>query len=199
MSEDMQTPADEVAENEAPANDVSESEARVLELETENGAIKDQLLRNMAEMENLRKRTEKQIADERAYAIEKFAKDLLSVSDNMSRALEALTPDAKAELSTPGQNLLEGVEITQKELHAALARNGVSAIDAAPGATFDPNLHQAVSQIPLEFPAGAVASTFMTGWRIGDRTLRAAMVAVSAGGASPAGGSEDSSSPDETV
>ena len=186
MSEDMQTPEDEVAENDAPTNDVSESEARVLELEAENTAIKDQLLRTMADMENLRKRTEKQVADERSYAIEKFAKDLLSVSDNMGRALEALTPDAKAELSTPGQNLLEGVEITQKELHAALARNGVSAIDAAPGASFDPNFHQAVSQIPSEHPSGSVAATFMPGWKIGERTLRAAMVAVSAGGGAPA-------------
>ena len=77
---------------------------------------------------------------------------------------------------------LEGVDLTQKELVSVLSRHGVTAIDAAPGAAFDPALHQAVTQIPSEHPAGAVAQLFQGGWRIGDRTLRAAMVAVSAGG-----------------
>jgi len=80
---------------------------------------------------------------------------------------------------------LEGVELTQKELVSVLSRHGVTAIDAAPGSAFDPALHQAVTQIPSEHPAGSVAQLFQSGWRIGDRTLRAAMVAVSAGGGKP--------------
>lgn len=153
----------------------------ILALQTEVGVLKDQLMRALAETDNVRKRSERQLSDERVYAIEKFAKDLLPVSDNLARALEVLSVDARADLSEPGQKLLEGVELTQKDLHAVLARNGVSAIDAAPGAAFDPNQHQAVSQIPSEYPSGSVASTFQSGWKIGDRTLRAAMVAVSSG------------------
>lgn len=199
MSEDTQTPEKETAEdavetqnaseeaqvNEA-ANDAAETvenepEARIAELEAERDAIKDQLVRTMADMDNLRKRTEKQVADSRIYAVEKFAGDLLSVSDNMTRALGAVSDEAKGELSEQGQSLLAGIEMTQKELHAAFARNGVIAIDAAPGASFDPNFHQAISQIPSDQPNGTVAETFQSGWKIGDRTLRAAMVAVSSG------------------
>jgi molecular chaperone GrpE len=76
---------------------------------------------------------------------------------------------------------LEGVEMTQKELVTALSRHGVTAIDASPGAAFDPALHQAVTQVPSAQPAGSVAELYQSGWRIGDRTLRAALVAVSAG------------------
>ncbi|ACT60782.1 nucleotide exchange factor GrpE [Hirschia baltica] len=169
----------EAANDAAPAED--EPEARIAELEAETNALKDQLVRTMADMENLRKRTEKQVADSRIYAVEKFAGDLLSVSDNMTRALGAVSDEAKAALSEQGQSLLAGIEMTQKELHAAFARNGVVAIDAAPGASFDPNLHQAISQIPSDQPNGTVAETFQSGWKIGDRTLRAAMVAVSSG------------------
>ena len=113
--------------------------------------------------------------------IEKFARDLLSVSDNMARALEALPEAEREALTEGGKGLLGGIEMTQKELHTVLTRHGVSAIDAEPGAAFDPNLHQAVANIPSEHPNGTIASLFQAGWRIGDRTLRAAMVAVSAG------------------
>ncbi len=178
--EEVQTEGVEKAEDAAPVE--NEPEARIAELEAERNAIKDQLVRTMADMENLRKRTEKQIADSRSYAIEKFAGDLLSVSDNMTRALSAVSDEAKEQLSEQGKSLLAGIEMTQKELHASFARNGVIAIDAAPGASFDPNFHQAISQIPSDQPNGSVAETFQSGWKIGDRTLRAAMVAVSAGG-----------------
>ena len=76
------------------------------------------------------------------------------------------------------------MKMTQKELHRVLAKHGVTAVDAAPGASFDPNLHQAVSQIPSDQPSGTIAETFQSGWKIGERVLRAAMVAVSAGKAS---------------
>jgi len=141
------------------------------------------LLRTLADLDNTRKRAERQVSDARVYAIEKFAGDLLSVSDNLSRALAALTDEDRAALSEAGRNLFEGIEMTEKELHTALARHGVTVIAALPGDTFDPNLHQAVANIPSDQPNGTIASCFQPGWKIGERTLRAAMVAVSAGAA----------------
>ena len=175
MAEAMEAAADEMDKDEISL------EERFAMLAAEHSKVNDQLLRAIAETENIRKRADRQVADARVYAVEKFAGDMLPVSDHFSRALEALTPAARAELSPAGQSLLEGIEATQKELHTVLARHGVTAIDAAPGATFDANLHQAVSQIPSEHPSGTVAMMFQAGWKIGNRTLRAAMVAVSAG------------------
>ena len=156
-------------------------EQQMLALEVEKQELRDQMLRAMAEMENLRKRSEREKSDARVYAIEKFARDLLSVSDNMARALEALPESEREALTDGGKGLLGGIEMTQKELHTVLTRHGVTAIEVEPGAAFDPNLHQAVANIPSEHPNGTIASLFQAGWKIGDRTLRAAMVAVSAG------------------
>jgi len=150
-------------------------------LEKERDQLKDQMLRALAETDNVRKRANRQIAEERTYAVEKFARDLLNVSDHLSRALESIRPGERALLPESAKTALEGVELTQKEMLTVLARHGVTAIDASPGSAFDPALHQAVTQIPSEHPAGFVAQTFQSGWRIGDRVLRAAMVAVSAG------------------
>ncbi len=156
---------------------------RVAVLEQERDTLKDQLLRALAETDNVRKRANRQIADERLYSVEKFARDLLNISDNLSRALDSVPEAERALLPDAVRSLLDGVQLTQKEFVAVLARHGVTAIDAAPGAAFDPALHQAVTQIPSPHPTGSVAECFQTGWRIGERTLRAAMVAVSAGGA----------------
>lgn len=194
---DLKAAADEIlkaaksAEPEADAEDDESAEAeepveltpdqQILALEVEKQELKDQMLRALAEMENLRKRAEREKTDARVYAIEKFARDLLSVSDNLARALEALPEDEREALTEGGKGLLGGIEMTQKELHTVLTRHGVTAIEAEPGAAFDPNLHQAVANIPSEHPNGTIASLFQAGWKIGDRTLRAAMVAVSAG------------------
>jgi len=174
------------AEAEADAEAPEEAEPltpeqQILALEVEKQELRDQMLRALAEMENLRKRSEREKSDARVYAIEKFARDLLSVSDNMARALEALPDSEREALTDGGKGLLGGIEMTQKELHTVLTRHGVTAIEVEPGAAFDPNLHQAVANIPSEHPNGTIASLFQAGWRIGDRTLRAAMVAVSAG------------------
>ena len=179
---DAGSPESEVLEEAAAAdNREPDADTRIAELEGEVTALKDQVLRAHAEMENVRKRSQKEIADARTYAVEKFAGDLLSVSDNLARALAALPDDEREVLTEAGQNLLGGVEMTQKELHAKLAKHGVTAIDAEPGATFDPNKHEAVSQIPTQHPSGSIAETFQSGWKIGERTLRAAIVAVSSG------------------
>jgi len=191
---DLKAAADEIlkaaktAEPETEAVESDEEEAveltveeQMMALELEKQEIRDQMLRSMAEMENIRKRAEREKADARIYAIEKFARDLLNVSDNMARALEALPEDEREVLTDGGKGLLGGIEMTQKELHNVLTRHGVTVIDAEPGAVFDPNLHQAVANIPSEHANGTIASVFQSGWSIGDRTLRAAMVAVSAG------------------
>lgn len=171
----------EEAEEVAAEGEEAGADTRIAELEGEVMGLKDQVLRTVAEMENVRKRTQKEIADARVYAVEKFARDLLNVSDNLARALGALPDEERDALTEAGKNLLGGIEMTQKELHTVLARHGVTAIDAAPGAAFDPNQHQAVSQIPSDQPSGTIAETFQSGWKIGERVLRAAMVAVSAG------------------
>jgi molecular chaperone GrpE len=154
---------------------------QVKALEKERDELKDNMLRALAETDNVRKRANRQIEEARIYAVEKFARDLLAVSDNLQRAVDSVAADMRASLPDSVRTALEGVELTQKELVAVLARHGVTAIDASPGAAFDPALHQAVTQIPSRHPAGSVAELFQSGWRIGDRTLRAAMVAVSAG------------------
>jgi molecular chaperone GrpE len=154
-------------------------------LEKERDELKNNMLRALAETDNVRKRANRQIEEARLYAVEKFARDLLNVSDNLARAVESVPPESRGIMTDAVKTALEGVELTQKELVSVLARHGVTAVDAAPGSAFDPALHQAVTQIPSEHPAGSVAQLFQSGWRIGDRTLRAAMVAVSAGGGKP--------------
>lgn len=153
----------------------------VAALEKERDALKDNVLRALAESDNVRKRANRQIEEARLYAVEKFARDLLNVSDNLARAVDSVPEGSRGLMTEAVKTALEGVELTQKELVTVLARHGVTAIDASPGAAFDPALHQAVTQVPSEHPAGSVAQLFQSGWRIGERTLRAAMVAVSAG------------------
>ena len=153
----------------------------VVALEKERDQLKDNLLRALAETDNVRKRANRQIEEARLYAVEKFARDLLNVADNLSRAIDSVPAENRVGMTDAVKTALEGVEMTQKELVTALSRHGVTAIDASPGAAFDPALHQAVTQVPSHQPAGSVAELYQSGWRIGDRTLRAALVAVSAG------------------
>lgn len=149
----------------------------------ELAALKDQLLRALAEVENTRRRGERNVADTRAYAIEKFARDLLPIADSLQKAVEIIPPeerDGAGALHT----LVDGVELTMKLMTETFARHGLKRIGAK-GDTFDPNLHQAVAQIPSDAPAGSVAEVFQYGYALNDRTVRPAMVAVSAGGGAP--------------
>jgi molecular chaperone GrpE len=173
---DLETPPEAAAEAPAPS-----PEEVIAKLEAEKEELRMQFLRLYADLDNTRKRAEREVSEARVYAIGKFAGDLLNVADNLSRALAAL-PDAEREtLTEAGKNLLGGIEMTEKELHTVFTRHNVQQIEAAPGGTFDPNVHQAVAQITSEHPAGTIAQLFQPGWRIGERTLRAAMVAVSLG------------------
>ncbi|MBV8767199.1 MAG: nucleotide exchange factor GrpE [Hyphomicrobiales bacterium] len=149
-------------------------------LEQEKAELKDKLLRALAEMENLRRRTEKEVADTRAYAISAFARDILSVADNLRRALEAVPEEArKANGALSG--LIEGVELTERELAKVLERHGVRKLDPA-GEKFDPNLHQAMFEAPHDNLAkGQVHTVVQPGYAIGERVLRPALVGVSSG------------------
>jgi molecular chaperone GrpE len=143
--------------------------------------FKDKLLRTLAEMENLRKRTEREVADARTYAVSGFARDVLAVADNMHRALEAIGPEARAQADATLKTLIEGIELTERELHKVLAKNGVKKFSPE-GEKFDPNMHEAMYEVPTqELPAGHVAQVMQAGYMLGDRVLRPAMVGVSKG------------------
>lgn len=169
-----------VNETEGDADASSASDARVEALETELATLKDQALRAMADAENVKKRAEREVAAARVFGIERFAADILSVHDNLSRALATLDGKAKEDLGDNAKNLLDGIELTEKDLMAVLARHGVKAVPGV-GSKFDPNLHQAVAQIPSIEEKGNIATVMQTGFTLGERTLRAAMVAVSTG------------------
>ena len=154
--------------------------AEIERLTTELATLKDQALRAMADADNVKKRAEREVQAAKIYGVEKFAQDILSVSDNLARALMTIDESARDSLGDNAKNLLEGLELTEKNLMAVLARHGVTAVPGA-GSKFDPNVHQAVAQIPSDEDKGYVATVMQTGFKLGDRTLRAAMVAVSTG------------------
>ena len=141
--------------------------------------FKDKLLRTLAEMENLRKRTEREVADARVYGIASFARDVLAVADNMHRALSTVGPELREGGDAQVKTLIEGVELTERELLKALEKSGVKKFSPQ-GEKFDPNLHQAMFEMETsEGPPGYVAQVIQAGYMIGDRVLRPAMVAVS--------------------
>jgi molecular chaperone GrpE len=147
---------------------------------------KDKLLRVLAEMENLRRRTEREIADTRAYGISAFARDILAVADNMDRALQALDAEIRENADAGVKALLDGVELTERELHKVLEKHGVKKLEPL-GEKFDPNLHQAMFELQdPSRPAGTVAQVMQPGYMIGERILRPALVAVAKGGPKPA-------------
>jgi molecular chaperone GrpE len=148
----------------------------------ENAELKDKLLRTLAEMENLRRRTEREVADARVYGIASFARDVLTVADNMQRAMQALDDELREKSDASVKALLDGVELTERELLKSLEKNGIRKIDPV-GEKFDPNFHQAIYEVPdASVPAGHVVQVVQSGYTIGDRVLRPAMVGVSKGG-----------------
>lgn len=167
--------------NEAPANDSGDYEV-VVRLMKENEELKDRALRIAAEMENLRRRTARDVHDARSYAIANFAREMLSVSDNLRRALEAVPEDARKAAEAGFKALIEGVEITERSMLAALERHGVKKLYPE-GERFDPNFHQAMFEVPNpEVPANTVVQVVQPGYSIGERVLRPAMVGVAKGG-----------------
>ena len=140
--------------------------------------FKDKLLRTLAEMENLRKRTEREIADARVYGVTGFARDVLAVADNMHRALGTIGAELREQADAKLKALIEGVELTERELMKVLEKNGVKKFSPA-GEKFDPNVHQAMYEVPdSDLPPGSVAQVIQAGYMLGDRVLRPALVGV---------------------
>lgn len=170
------------------------AEAQIMGLEAEIAELKDKFIRAHAEMDNLRKRTEREKADTSKYAITKFAGDALAVADNLQRALAAFA-QAGSEPDAHTKTLIEGIELTESELNKALERNGVRKIDAL-GATFDPNFHQAVMEEEnKDIAAGAVLRVFQEGYQIGERVLRPSMVVIARGGFKPVKATDPAAAP----
>jgi molecular chaperone GrpE len=175
-------------ETQAGSSEQAQVAAPSTALEREHAEMKDRLLRTLAEMENLRKRTEREIADSRLYSVTSFARDLLVVADNMRRALEAVTPELRNTAESGVKALIDGIELTERELLKALEKNGVRQFTPQ-GEKFDPNLHQAMFEIPdATVPAGSVVQVVQPGYMLGDRVLRPALVGVSKGGPKAAPG-----------
>ncbi|OCC02524.1 nucleotide exchange factor GrpE [Labrys sp. WJW] len=153
-------------------------------LQAENAELKDRLLRTLAEVENVRRRGERELNDARQYAIAKFAGDMLGVADNMERALASVPAEAR-ESDDAVKALMQGVELTEKEMLRSLEKHGVKKLDPK-GERFDPNFHQAMFEVPdPSVPNGTVAQVVQVGYSIGSRVLRPAMVGVARGGPKP--------------
>ena len=149
----------------------------------ENVDLRDKALRTLAEMENLRKRTAREVADARAYGITGFARDVLGIADNLQRALDAVPAETRESADPMLKALIEGVELTERSLLNALEKNGVKKFDPS-GEKFDPNFQQAMYEVPdPSVPAGTVVQVVQAGYMIGERVLRPALVGVSKGGA----------------
>ncbi|MDB5452568.1 MAG: nucleotide exchange factor GrpE [Caulobacteraceae bacterium] len=161
-------------EEDAPGDDA------LTRAEGELAALKDQLLRIAADAENTRRRAEREANDARAFAIQKFARDLLGVADNLQRALQHAPRDS---VDGPLKNLVVGLEMTEKELQGAFERNGLKRVEPERGDKFDPHLHQAMMEQPAEDVApGAVIQVMQPGYELMGRIVRPAMVVVAAKG-----------------
>ncbi len=169
---------EDAAENESPwAQDPA---ARIAELEEEIASVKDQFLRSMAEAENVRKRSERHLAEAHKYGVANFARAILTVADDLSRALSAV-PEDQRQGEGLFQTLLGGVEAVERELVKVLDAHNIERIDPA-GEPFDPNFHEAMFEVPdSDFPSGTVVQVIQPGYRLHDRLLRPARVGVAKG------------------
>lgn len=159
----------------------SAEQQRIAELEGQIAELRDQALRAMAEAENVRKRMQREMEDSTKFAVTKFARDMLSVADNLGRALQALPAD-RENLDPAVKSVIEGIEATERELQAIFERNGIKKIEPV-GQPFNPEYHQAVMEVPTnEHPPGTVALMMMPGYLLKERLLRPAMVGVAKAG-----------------
>ena len=152
-------------------------------LAKEAAELRDRTLRTLAEMENLRKRTAREVTDARAYGITGFARDVLDIADNLQRALDAVPAETRESADPMLKALIEGVELTERSLLNALEKNGVRKFDPQ-GEKFDPNFQQAMYEVPdPSVPPGTVVQVVQAGYTIGERVLRPALVGIAKGGA----------------
>lgn len=185
--------------SEDPAADDMHPENRIAMLEAELADARDKMLRAVAEQENVRRRAQKDIENAQRRLIKGFAGDLLGVADNLRRALDSID-EATRKDSPAVENVLIGVEMTERELMNAFGKHGIQKMEPV-GQAFDPNFHEALFEIPDESqPAGTVAQVVETGYALGDQPLRAAKVGVTKGGpkrdAAPAAPAADAPTPD---
>ncbi len=151
-------------------------------LKGENAELRDRYLRLAAEMDNLRRRTEREVKDAKSYSVAGFARDMLAVSDNLRRAIDAIPADVRENADAGLSTLIEGVEMTERSMLSTLERHGVRKLEPV-GQKFDPNFHQAMFEIPnTEVPNNTVVQVVQDGYSIGERILRPAMVGVAKGG-----------------
>jgi molecular chaperone GrpE len=178
--------AEAAAANSAPAQSEAERDAAAVQaLIAENAGLKDKVLRTLAEMENLRRRTEKEVSDAKTYGVTSFARDMLTFADNLHRALANVPAEARDSAGGLMKSFVEGIELTERDFLSRLARHGVRKLEPQ-GQKFDPNFHEALFEAPDEnLPAGTVAQVIEDGFAIGDRVLRPAKVGVAKGGAKP--------------
>lgn len=180
LEEEISAAAKQNADGEGFANPLEALAAENSKQEAEITDLKDRLLRSAAEMENLRRRTQKDIADARSFSISNFARDLLGVADNLLRAMEAVPQESREDEGI--KTLLEGVGMTERELGNTLEKHGVKKLDPK-GEKFDPNFHQAMFEVQNpEVPNNTVMEVVQAGYVIGERVLRPAMVGVAKGG-----------------
>jgi molecular chaperone GrpE len=160
-------------------------------LTKEVAEARDKMLRTLAEMENLRQRTRREVADAKTYGITGFARDVLEIADNLQRALDAVPAEARANADPGLKALIEGVELTERSLLNTMEKNGVKKFDPS-GQKFDPNFQQAMYEVPdASVPAGTVVQVVQAGFMIGERVLRPALVGVAKGGAKGAANSNE--------
>ncbi len=181
---DFVAAAQERAAQERVAQEQPDPFAVLEKLNTENAELKDRHLRTLAEMENLRRRTEKEVSDARAYGVTRFAQDILPFADNLRRAVENVPAEARA-ADGPLKTLVEGLEVTERDFLSRLARHGVKKLEPK-GQKFDPNMHEALFEVPdPSVPNGTVVQVVEDGYSIGERCLRPAKVGVARGGPKP--------------
>jgi len=188
--------ANDDAANPAPTDEPVVSKPYIMPDDPEEGSVdaltkeladaRDRMLRTLAEMENLRQRTRREVADAKLYGITGFARDILDIADNLQRALDAIPAEAKASADPGLKAFIEGVELTERSLLNTLEKNGVKKFDPS-GEKFDPNFQQAMYEVPdPSVPSGTVVQVVQAGFMIGERVLRPALVGVSKGGAKTA-------------
>ena len=190
------TPIDTAADDPAEKSGWEKGpEADAAMLQAENDELRDRMLRLMAEMENMRRRAEREKEESRKYAVTTFARDILAVGDNMSRAIQSIDEDAKAVADQAVKNLIEGVEMTEREMLNVFDRHGIKRIEPE-GEKFDPNFHQAMFEAENpDVASGTVIQVVQPGYVIGERVLRPAMVGVSKGGPKAPAAPEPSGAP----
>lgn len=200
-SEDRHTKAEDDAAREEARAKAAEAEAQAAETGSAAGSpeervreLEERLKRAVAEQENLRKRMEREKADTARYAIANFAREVLGIADNIQRAIEAVPKDAAAH-DTALKTFLDGIEVTERELHKAMERHGIAKLNPE-GERFDPNFHQAMFEIPsTEMPSGMVMQVVQPGYLLEDRVLRPAMVGVSKAAPAASGGADKPQDP----